>query len=75
MPIDKIVPTVWDAVNVALVQAAFAGFWMPVYISLITGPSATGDIEQIKVLGAHGPREVHVVLLDNGRMKAASHPF
>ncbi|BAA79173.2 hypothetical protein APE_0258.1 [Aeropyrum pernix K1] len=75
VPIDKIVPSVWDAVNVALVQAAFAGFWMPVYISLITGPSATGDIEQIKVLGAHGPREVHVVLLDNGRMKAASHPF
>ncbi|MCE4604791.1 MAG: LUD domain-containing protein [Aeropyrum sp.] len=74
-PIDKIVPTIWDAIDVALVQAAYAGFWPPTYISLISGPSATGDIEQIKVHGAHGPRELHVVLLDNGRMSASSHPF
>jgi len=32
-------------------------------ISVITGPSKTADIGQELILGAHGPRSVHVVLL------------
>lgn len=32
-------------------------------LTLISGPSRTGDIEQTLVLGAHGPRELHVVLI------------
>lgn len=39
----------------------------PVYYSYITGPSRTGDIEGIIVCGMHGPLQVHVILLDNGR--------
>jgi L-lactate dehydrogenase complex protein LldG len=30
---------------------------------LITGPSRTGDIEQISIRGVHGPGEIHVVLI------------
>ena len=33
-------------------------------LTLISGPSRTGDIELTLTLGVHGPREIHVVLID-----------
>jgi len=36
----------------------------PSFVGLITGPSRTGDIERILVLGAHGPRDLTIVLVD-----------
>jgi len=38
---------------------------MPRAVNMITGPSRTGDIEQTILLGAHGPRRLHVVLVDD----------
>jgi L-lactate dehydrogenase complex protein LldG len=35
----------------------------PSFMTLITGPSRTGDIERILVLGAHGPKKVTVILV------------
>jgi L-lactate dehydrogenase complex protein LldG len=38
---------------------------MPRAVNMITGPSRTGDIEQTIQLGAHGPRRLHVLLVDD----------
>lgn len=54
---------------VADLPAAFAlvkqkyGASCPSMISFITGPSRTGDIERILVLGAHGPKKLTVICL------------
>ncbi|MBB3054847.1 LutC/YkgG family protein [Mucilaginibacter gotjawali] len=37
---------------------------LPSMITTVTGPSRTADIEKTLVLGAHGPRELFVFLLD-----------
>jgi len=36
---------------------------LPRAVNFVSGPSRTGDIEQTIVLGAHGPRRVHLVLV------------
>jgi L-lactate dehydrogenase complex protein LldG len=40
------------------------GNQLPSMISTVTGPSRTADIEKTLVLGAHGPKELYVFLLD-----------
>ena len=42
-----------------------SGGFMPRNVMLVTGPSRSADIEQTLELGAHGPRRLHVVLIDD----------
>lgn len=42
---------------------AFEG-GMPRTVNMVTGPSRTGDIEQTIQLGAHGPRRLHILLVE-----------
>jgi len=41
------------------------GTHIPSMVSTITGPSRTADIEKTLVLGAHGPKELFVFLIDD----------
>ena len=43
----------------ALLRERYGANW-PSFMSFITGPSRTGDIERILVLGAHGPKRLTV---------------
>ncbi len=56
---DQLLPDLPSAY--ALLEKRYAGNW-PSFISFITGPSRTGDIERILVLGAHGPKRLTVFL-------------
>lgn len=40
---------------------------LPSMISLVTGPSRTADIEKTLVLGAHGPKELILFLIDDAQ--------
>lgn len=57
---SQVVPDLGSAL--ALTKARH-GDQMPSMLSFITGPSRTGDIERILVLGAHGPRELLILLV------------
>lgn len=47
-----------------------AGLALPRSVNLITGPSRSGDIEQTLQLGAHGPKRLLVILVDEGDKRA-----
>jgi L-lactate dehydrogenase complex protein LldG len=48
---------VWDRIRQQTDQ-------LPRAINFVTGPSRTADVEQTIQLGAHGPRRLHVILLE-----------
>jgi L-lactate dehydrogenase complex protein LldG len=50
----------------ARLRAAYGKALMPRVVNFITGPSRSGDIEQKLLLGAHGPRRLHVVVVASG---------
>jgi L-lactate dehydrogenase complex protein LldG len=58
---SQLVPDLKDAFK--LIKEKY-GQQIPSMISTITGPSRTADIEKTLVLGAHGPKELFVFLLD-----------
>ncbi|MBI2321169.1 MAG: LUD domain-containing protein [Chloroflexi bacterium] len=73
--VDKLVATLDDALAVlkALPPSA-TGQRISTYVSFITGPSRSADIELTLATGVHGPGEVHYVLLDNGRWAMRDDP-
>lgn len=47
------------------IREQYADSGLPSMVSTITGPSRTADIEKTLVLGAHGPKELWVFLLED----------
>ena len=74
--IDKLVATLDDAVAVLrMLPRSGTGQIMSSYVNWITGPSRSADIEQSLTIGVHGPREMHCVILDNGREEMLADPM
>ncbi len=51
----------WDLLRAERVRDGL----LPRNVMLVTGPSRSADIESVLELGAHGPRRLHVVLVDD----------
>ncbi len=47
----------------ARLRAAYGAGMMPRTVNFITGPSRSADIEQTLLLGAHGPRALHILIV------------
>jgi L-lactate dehydrogenase complex protein LldG len=54
----------WDRLRAERTDPLTGG-WMPRNLMLVTGPSRSADIEQTLELGAHGPRRLHVLLVED----------
>ncbi len=50
--------TMWDAL-----REAHGRRTMPRTVNFVTGPSRSADIEQTLLLGAHGPRKLHILIV------------
>lgn len=58
--------TVWRRIR----ETCGAGS-MPRNVNMVTGPSRSADIEQKLILGAHGPRQLHVIVVGEAGQDAA----
>jgi L-lactate dehydrogenase complex protein LldG len=47
----------------ARLRATYGEGRLPRVVNLVTGPSRSADIEQTLLLGAHGPRALHVIVI------------
>ena len=69
--IEKIVPTLEDAMKIAYVLSRFAGYKVGGYYDIIGGPRSYNIISTAEPLQ---PRKIHIIFLDNGRKKMMKDP-
>jgi L-lactate utilization protein LutB len=74
--IDKIYPTVEDAMNMLKVISFNAtGSIIPSFVEVISGVSKTADVEKKFFSGVHSPQEIILILLDNRRTEIKDRGF
>jgi len=49
----------------ARLRARYGAGVLPRTVNLVTGPSRSADIEQKLLLGAHGPRNLHILIVED----------
>jgi len=57
---------IWSRLRADRAGAEGTGRFMPRTVNWITGPSRTADIELVLFLGIHGPKHLHIVIVDDG---------
>jgi L-lactate dehydrogenase complex protein LldF len=67
VPIEKVVPTLDEAVTLLKLLTYSATGKITSYVNWVTGPRRAGEVD--------GPRELHIVLVDNGRSQALGGPL
>ncbi|HZV48901.1 MAG TPA: LUD domain-containing protein [Candidatus Dormibacteraeota bacterium] len=73
---DKVVESLEDAVALLrMLPRSGTGQTITSYVNWVTGPSRSSDIGFTPVVGAHGPRELHCVVIDNGRSRMLADPL
>ena len=65
LPVKRLVPQMIDVLE-ALEEEGAGGGAFPSSVVFATGPSATSDIELVRVVGVHGPVASAVVLVEEG---------
>ncbi len=66
--LDKIVESNEEAMKTMKALSIYGtGSRMASYVNVISGPSKTADVQKKLVTGMQGAREVHIIILDNGR--------
>jgi L-lactate dehydrogenase complex protein LldG len=71
LPADRIVGSYEEALAPMRSNGATAQS-LPRIVNFITGPSRSADIEQTLQLGAHGPRRLHIIIVDDQAASASS---
>ena len=69
MPISRVYGTYEETWSKLYLQKSEAHDTLPRTVNWITGPSRTGDIEQTMQLGIHGPRRLHIMLIEDDGKK------
>ncbi len=72
---DKLVDSLDDATAILrMLTRSATGQPIVSYVNWVSGPSGSADIAGVYITGAHGPREMHCVILDNGRQQMLDDP-
>jgi L-lactate dehydrogenase complex protein LldF len=74
--IEKLVPDLEAAMKIVKASAVWGtGQDWPTYVSIVSGPSKTSDVQNKLVIGAQGPKQVYLILVDNGRSRLIKEGF